>query len=80
MTQGSASAADGATFHLTIKAAGEAFKASWIVRQGAGEIVPGDADSCTVATVAEAKRWGHDAARARGFRQISIRSAASRTP
>jgi hypothetical protein len=68
-------AEDGATFRMTIESAADLVRVSWIVNQGSGEAALTETDTNMVATVEDARRWGHAAARARGFKKIKVKNS-----
>lgn len=73
-------AEDGATFRMTIESGPDRIRASWTVVQGAGEAALSETDSLDAATVEEARRWGHQAARVRGFKKIRVRRTTAPGP
>jgi hypothetical protein len=72
-------AENGGTFRMTIKPGSDTVRASWKITQGDGEAAQTETDTCEAASVEEARRWGHKAARARGFKQIRVKTAATAT-
>jgi hypothetical protein len=68
-------AEDGATFRMTIEPAEDQVRVSWTVAQGSGAAALTETDTNTVATVEDARRWGHAAARARGFKKIRVKNS-----
>ena len=72
-------AEDGGTFRLTIEPADDQLRATWTVKQGIGEAALAETDMRMVTTVDEARKWGHAAARARGFKKIRVKNSADQT-
>ncbi|HUA50755.1 MAG TPA: hypothetical protein VMB81_01250 [Candidatus Sulfotelmatobacter sp.] len=66
-------AEDGAIFRMRIESGPERVRVSWTVVQGSGEAALTETDSHDAASVEEARRWAHQAARVRGFKKIRVR-------
>jgi hypothetical protein len=66
-------AEDGGTFRMTIEPGPDQVRVSWTVVQGTGEAALTESDTHVTASVDEARRWAHSAARARGFKKIRVK-------
>jgi hypothetical protein len=73
-------AEDGATFRMTIECGPDRVRVSWTVVQGTGEAALTETDTLVVSSVEEARRWAHQAARVRGFKQIRVRRTTAPGP
>jgi hypothetical protein len=67
-------AEDGATFRMTIESGPDQLRVSWLVVQGAGETALTETETLVASSIEEGRRWAHKAARARGFKQIRVRT------
>jgi hypothetical protein len=70
-------AENGGTFRMTIKPGSDRVRASWKITQGAGEAALTESDTFEAASIDEVRKWGHKAARTRGFKQIRVKTAAA---
>lgn len=76
-------AENGGTFRMTIQKAIEPgtdrVRVSWTITQGSGEAAQSESESSEAASVDVARRWGHKAARTRGFKTIRVKISAAAT-
>ncbi len=73
-------AEDGATFRMSIESGPDQVRVSWTVVQGTGEAALTETDTHVASSVEEARRWGHQAARVRGFKKIRVRKTTAPGP
>jgi hypothetical protein len=72
-------AEDGGTFRLTIEAALDPIRVSWVITQGVGEAALTESETFLAPSVEEGRRWAHKAARARGFKTMRVRKSSARS-
>jgi hypothetical protein len=74
-------AENGGTFRMTIgkvtEPGSDRVHVSWTVTQGDGETSLSESETSEASSVEAARRWGHKAARARGFKTIRVKISAA---
>jgi hypothetical protein len=70
----------GGTFRMTLESGPDTVRVSWTVVQGSGDAALTETETHVASTTDEARRWAHQAARARGFKQIRVRKTVAPGP